>query len=138
VIPGLGSLPSEPTPESTPRTKFVDEAPPAQGFCHRHQFPDAGDWRAIWLRPEPAASVLANAGFLGSRKRRQSLWTDVSRDAIERGHELAQQHNDAAFRASRLALSDIDPADAAAARHVEELAELDGEEAGRPGPLDLR
>ena len=135
MSPRLGAAASEPPHKSNPQAKNVDGTPSGLGFSYLQQNPGAAAWRAIWLRPVPASAVLAQTGFLGSRERRAALWADVSRSAIERGHELADEHNAAVQRASLAALSDEAKAARDAVRKAEELAELDAEEANRPGPL---
>ncbi len=89
--------------------------------------------RALWIRPVPAGVVLGGAGFLGTRERRAAVWASVRRNDLERGHELAAGENAAAFRVSRAALSAADLAAADAAWRFEEFADLNAEEAGRPG-----
>lgn len=127
----LAYPPADPTPPpSSTNVGTADAKAPAEPHT-----PYAPTERAIWLRPEPAAAVLDRTPFLGSRARREALWTDVSRDAIERGTELAAAQNDAAFRAWRAGLSDADLAAADDALRAHEWAELDVEEAGRTGPL---
>lgn len=132
MSPRLGAAVSEPTPKSTPKAKNVDRTAPGESL-RRAVAQDR--WRASWLRPVSASAITAKAGFLGSRERRTALWADVLRSAIERGHELAEQHNARAHRALVSTWTEAERQAADAARQAEELAELDAEEAGRPGPL---
>jgi hypothetical protein len=128
VTPRLEATHFEPEPHYTPQAKFVDKTEPAQGISHLCPDGEASTWRALWLRPEPAASVLASAPFLGSRARRESLWADVSRNAIERGDELAAWFNEQQ-RLQALAILSNAEREAADAREIErQLAEITEEE----------
>lgn len=124
MIPRLEAPRFELQTGSTPQAKFVDKhqsAPIDLELCPI-------GWRALWIRPEPAASLLANAPFLGSRTRRETLWNEVARSPIERGDELAASFN-AQQRARVLgAMSDAERK-AAEARVVErQIAEIAEEE----------
>lgn len=133
MSPRLGAAASEPPPNSTHQVKIVDGTLQRQGLSDLSPPHDATDWRAIWLRPTPARAVIAEAGFLGSRERRESLWASVSRSDIERGHDLAEIANAEAFPA----LSETERA-AAEARLVEqEQADLDEENSSPRHVLDL-
>lgn len=118
----------EPQPNFTPQAKFVDKTEPPQGIPRLRPDGEASGWRAIWLRPEPAAAVLDRAPFLGSRARREALWSDVSRSAIERGDELAAWFNEQERLRAAAGLSDADRRAADAQEVERQLAELTEEE----------
>lgn len=128
MSPRLEARSFERQPHSTLQTKFVDKnATPLRVFDPRPDGRAAGQ-RVIWLRPEPSRAVLANAGFLGSRQLKESLWADVSRSDIERGDELAACFNEQERLRSAAALSDADRYARDAQEVERQLVELDEEE----------
>ena len=128
MSPRLEATHFEPDLNFAPQAKFVDKTEPAQGFSDPGINGEASAWRALWLRPEPAAAVLASAPFLGSSARKEALWADVSRSAIERGDELAASFNEQERLRSLPSLSYAERK-AAEARVVErQIAELVDEE----------
>lgn len=128
MSPRLEAPRFELTPNSTPNAKFVDKPMSLQGLSPFYPNVMAPGCRAIWLRPEPATSVLASTPFLGSRARKEALWSDVSRSAIERGDELAASFNEQMRLRSAAILSDVDRQTAEEREVERQLAELDEEE----------
>lgn len=131
MSPRLEAIDFEPTPYSTPQAKFVDDSETLHRVRQEHGEDTESRWRALWLRPEPAESVLANAPFLGSRARRETLWHDVTRSDIERGDELASWFNEQQRLRSAAGLSKSARQAADTQEVARQLAELD-EEATSP------